>query len=105
MNCKECNKKVDQVRVYSEAWQYADVDDKGHITDYRPVEEVTDDTLECARRRENIERIPTRQESAPSPEYRPCCWLPRDPCPAGKRIPATIQSRHAFPTDRCRRTL
>jgi DNA-directed RNA polymerase subunit RPC12/RpoP len=49
MNCKECNKKVDQVRVYSEAWQYADVDDKGHITDYRPVEEVTDNTLaiEC----------------------------------------------------------
>lgn len=49
MKCKQCKKEVKRVRVYSEAWQWADVDEKGKVTDYGRVEELTDDTLavEC----------------------------------------------------------
>ena len=49
MTCPHCNKKVEIVRVYCEAWQYADVKEKGEITEYHSVEEVTDDThaIEC----------------------------------------------------------
>ena len=49
MKCPKCKKPVERVRVYSETWQYADVNEKGEIDLYHHVEEAIDDThsVEC----------------------------------------------------------
>lgn len=40
MNCPKCNEPIEQVRVVSECWQKAIVDEGGKVTDYGLIEEV-----------------------------------------------------------------
>jgi len=43
MKCPKCNKYISRVRVYSEAWQWGELDGKV-VADYGSVEELTETT-------------------------------------------------------------
>jgi len=49
MICPKCKKEINEVRVFSEARQDADIDKNGNITDYGSVESISDEAIsvEC----------------------------------------------------------
>jgi len=49
MKCPNCETEITKVKVYSEHYQFADVNTKGEITDYDPIKDYCDETtdIEC----------------------------------------------------------
>lgn len=58
MKCPNCKNELEYVRVYSQCWQKADVDENGVITDYGSTKEILDTLgIECPFCSEDISNV------------------------------------------------